>query len=251
MALVPAIVPISTLSMPVTTSAPSASASTCPPPATRSRRSFAGSGVTTRTWPVELRSDDLVDGALGDEAAAADDDEPIGGHGHLAHQVAGDEDGTTLGGERAQQLADPLDAFGVETVDRLVEQQRCRVAEQRGGDAEPLAHPEREPAGAAVGDVGEADEVEDLVDPPTVDVVRIGQPAQVVPSAASRMHRLGLEQGADVAEREAQVPVALPVDGDPTGGRPVEADHHAHGGGLAGAVGSEEAGDLSGLGPRS
>ena len=36
------------------------------------------------------------------------------------------------------------DALGVEPVDRLVEQQHRRVAEQGGGDAEPLAHAERE-----------------------------------------------------------------------------------------------------------
>ena len=106
--------------------------------------------------------------------------------------------------------------------------------------------PSENPPVRRLGDVGEADEVEDLVDPPTVDAVGIGQPAQVVAGAASRVDGLGLEQCADVAEREAQVPVAVAVDGDPTGGRRVEADHHAHGGGLAGAVGSEEAGDLPG-----
>ena len=47
-----------------------------------------------------------------------------------------------------------------------------------------------------------------------------------------------------MAQREAQVAVAVPVDGDPPCGGSVEADHHAHGGGLAGAVGAEEAGDL-------
>ena len=42
--------------------------------------------------------------------------------------------------------------FGVEPVDRLVEQQHPGVAEQRAGDAEALAHPERELAGSLVGD---------------------------------------------------------------------------------------------------
>ena len=50
-------------------------------------------------------------------------------------------------GQRAHQRADPADALGVEAVDRLVEQQHRRVAEQRGGDAEPLAHAQRERAG--------------------------------------------------------------------------------------------------------
>ena len=49
----------------------------------------------------------------------------------LAHQVAGDEHGAALGGERPQQAADPADALRVEAVDRLVEHQHRRVAEQR------------------------------------------------------------------------------------------------------------------------
>ena len=75
----------------------------------------------------------------------------------LAHQVAGDEHGPALGGERPQQAADPPDALRVEAVDRLVEQQHRRVAEQRAGDAEPLPHAEREAAGPPAGHGGEAD----------------------------------------------------------------------------------------------
>jgi hypothetical protein len=89
--------------------------------------------------------------------------------------------------------------------------------------------PSEKPPVTAVGDVGEADEVEDLVDPPTVDVVRIGQQAQVVPGAASWMNCLGLEQRADVAKREAQLAILVAVDGHLTGGWLVEADHHPHG----------------------
>ena len=64
----------------------------------------------------------------------------------------------------AHQVANPDDAFGIETVDRLVEHQHGRVAEQRGGDAEPLAHPQREAADAAIGGDVEPDDAEHLVD---------------------------------------------------------------------------------------
>ena len=50
------------------------------------------------------------------------------------------------------QVADPEHALGVEAVDRLVEDERARVAEQGRRDAEPLAHAEREAADAALGD---------------------------------------------------------------------------------------------------
>ena len=46
------------------------------------------------------------------------------------------------------------------------------------------------------GDVAEADEVEDLGDPPAVDAVAVGQPAQVVGGAATTVDGLGVEQRA-------------------------------------------------------
>jgi hypothetical protein len=52
-----------------------------------------------------------------------------------------------------------------EAVDRLVEDQDLRVAEQRSGDPEPLAHSERELAGPLARDLVEADERDQLQDP--------------------------------------------------------------------------------------
>jgi len=86
--------------------------------------------------------------------------------------------------------------------------------------------------------------VEDFVDSAAVDAVGVGQPAQVAAGAAPGVDRTGFEQGTDVAQRDAQVPVAVSVDGDPPRRGGVEADHHAHRGGLAGAVRAEEAGDF-------
>src|SRR6266498_2484927 len=76
--------------------------------------------------------------------APADDDEVVGGKGHLAHQVAGDEHRPALPREPLEQGAQPLDALGVEAVGGLVEEQHGCVAEQRLGDAEALLHPEGE-----------------------------------------------------------------------------------------------------------
>ena len=83
---------------------------------------------------------DLGRRGVGDQPPAPDDDQPVGGLLHLAHQVARDQHGATLVGEPAQELADPADAVEVEPVDRLVEQQHPRVAEQRRRDAQSLAH---------------------------------------------------------------------------------------------------------------
>ena len=82
---------------------------------------------------------------------APDDDQVVGGLGHLAHQVRGHEHRPALGGQRLQQVADPADAVGIQAVDRLVQDDGLRVAEQRRGDAEPLAHAEGEAARPASG----------------------------------------------------------------------------------------------------
>ena len=102
---------------------------------------------------------------VGQQPPATEDDEVVGRVLHLAHEVAGDEHGAPLVGEVAQQFAHPPDALGIQPVDRLVEQQHVRVAEQRRRDAEPLPHAEREAAHPLVRDGLEADEVDHLVDP--------------------------------------------------------------------------------------
>ena len=109
--------------------------------------------------------DELGHAAVGDEPAPPDHDQVIGGVLHLRHQVAGHEHRAALGGQRPHQGADPQDALRIQPVDRLVEHQDLRVTEQRRGDAEPLAHAERESLGPLPGHVGQPDEAEHLVHP--------------------------------------------------------------------------------------
>src|SRR5690606_19264049 len=104
------------------------------------------------------------DAGVGDEAAAADDDDVVGCGFHLAHEVAGEEDGAAFGGEALEEAADPADAFGVEAVDRLIEDEGFGVAEEGGGDAKALVHAEREAADPAVGYIAQANEVEHFID---------------------------------------------------------------------------------------
>jgi hypothetical protein len=61
------------------------------------------------------------------------------------------------------------------------------------------------------------------------------------------VHRAGVEQRADPAERLGQVGIAATVDEGRSGGGLVKTHHDAHRGRLAGAVGTEESGDLPGL----
>jgi hypothetical protein len=87
----------------------------------------------------------------------------------------------------------PQDALGVESVDRLVEQDDPGFAEQCRGDAEPLAHAERERSDPAAGHRDQSDEPEDLVDERLRDGIGLGQAEQVVVGRSPRMHRLGLQ----------------------------------------------------------
>jgi len=118
---------------------------------------------------------DLGDGAVGDQPSASDDDQVVGGQRHLTHQVARDEYSPALLGQAAQDRTDPVDAFGIQAVHRFVAQDHRRVTEQRGGQTQPLAHAEREAAGAPRSDVVQADQVEHRVDARTGDAVALGQ----------------------------------------------------------------------------
>jgi hypothetical protein len=113
------------------------------------------------------------------EAAAGDDDHVVNRLGDLGQDVAGEQDRAPLSGEPAQEVAQPADAFGVEPVRWLIEDEDPRVADQRAREAEPLAHSEREPAGTPVGGAVEFDEPEELVDAGRRDAGFGGEHAQM------------------------------------------------------------------------
>ena len=118
--------------------------------------------------------------------------------------------------EVPQEAAQPADALGVEPVGRFVQDQHPRVAEQRGGQAEPLPHAEREAAGPAAGERGEADEREQLVDAASGDaggrrehpqVVAPGPPGwKLVASSAAPTARAARAGRGSCARRSWRVP---------------------------------------------
>ena len=82
----------------------------------------------------------------------------LGGQGDLRDEVARNEHGTPLGREGLQHVSQPDDAFRVEPVHRLIEDERGGVAEQCGADAEPLTHAERVGLGPLAGDRLQSDQ---------------------------------------------------------------------------------------------
>ena len=162
----------------------------------------------------------------------------------LGEQVARQQHRAAAGREVVQEHPHPADALGVHAVGRLVEDQHGGVAHQRRPDAEPLAHAERVVADAALAGAAEADPLEHLRGP------RAAAGRAAGPSAAAS--RCPVRPGC-WAEASSITPTTRPgfgcdgvrdaVDGHPTGRRRGEPGHHPQGGGLAGAVRAEEAGD--------
>lgn len=175
----------------------------------------------------------------------ADHHQTVGGLRHLVHQMRGEHHRAALGGQSAQQLPYPPDAFGVQPVDRLVQHHHRGVAQKCGGDTQPLPHPQRERPDPLVRHGVQTGQVDDLLHPPTRHAMGVGQRHQMVERAAARMHRLRLQQHPQLLQGRPVLGVESAVDQGRAAGRRVQAHDHSHGGGLARPVGSQESGDLS------
>ena len=75
---------------------------------------------------VGVVAEQLLERRLGDDGALRDDHDVVGGLGDLGERVAGEQHGPALGGEAAQEVAQPADAIGVEAVGGLVEDEDAR-----------------------------------------------------------------------------------------------------------------------------
>ena len=123
----------------------------------------------------------------------------------------------------------------------------CGSPEQRRGDPQPLSHAEREAADLLLGHVGQARHFDDLVHALLGNAVRGGHGQEVVVGRTAGVDGLGVQQGADVAQRRGVPGERDAVDGDRARRRPVQPHDHAHGGGFAGSVRAQEAGDPAGF----
>ena len=114
------------------------------------------------------------------------------------------------------------------------------------GDAEPLSHPEREPADPLAGDLVQPDQPEHLVDPGLRDAVGRRHGEQVVTRRPAGVDRARLEQRADLAQRRRKIHIALAVDRRRARVRPVQPEQQSHRRRLSRAVRPEEPGHHAG-----
>ncbi len=222
-------------------------------------------GVALGAAAVEVQADepgdvvragvtgDVGGGALLDDPAVLDDDQPVGQH-HGVQRVVCDQHGDGL--ER-RQVAAELGAHlqpgaGVQRGERLVQEQQPGPGGQGAGECDPLGLAAGQAARLGAGVCGQAHALQQLGGPgaglrlagapaarPEGDVVQgaqVGEEQVVLEDHADRA-RLGRRavQGGAV---ETQMAVG---EGDETGERP-------QGGGLPGAVGAEQGHDVAGVG---
>jgi len=161
--------------------------------------------------------------------------------------MARDENGAALVSEPAKQPAQPADALRVQPVRRFVQHDRPRVSEQRGGQAEALPHPHRVAADLAPCGITQPDQLEHLVGSRHRQAGHRAEDAQVVARRASRVEARRLERRLDDQRGVVQPVVRQTAYGRGPSSRVDETEHHAQRGGLARAVGPEEAGDRTGF----
>jgi hypothetical protein len=179
------------------------------------------------------------------DPAVAQDRHPVGQPLRLVQVVGGEQDGLA---ERAQVLdRAPAAAarLGIETGRRLVEEDQVRVAREREGQVEAAALAAGEPAHLRVLVLVELDDAEQVAGGAGVGVVRAPAVDQLFDPGLAGEAAL-LQDDADPLAELGRLRLRVHAeDGDGAAGPPAEALEDLDGGGLARAVGAEEAEDLA------
>ena len=210
---------------------------------------------TSRRSPP-TRSLSSSDGALGDHVAVVDHDdlvrEPVG----LLEVLRGQQHGRALGDARLDRLPHAEAGARVEPGGRLVEEDHRRAEDERGGEVQPPAHAARVRLGGPLARLGELEALEQLVRAPARlgarQVVELADHLEVLEAGQVLVDRGVLAGEADLGAQG--VGVAHDVEARDARAAAVglqQRGQDAYRGGLAGAVGTEQAEDRAGLARRS
>ena len=134
----------------------------------------------------------------------------------------------------------------VEAVGRFVEHQQPGLGEQGGGEPEALTHAEGEAADPVVGDVGEPDLVEHVVDPrcPRVATAQSGQRGEVLPGGERGVEAGAVDEAGDTVGSGERPPDRRTQDLEAAAVGDGQAQQEAEQRRLAGAVRSDQPVDL-------
>ena len=120
-----------------------------------------------------------------DDAATGNDDDMVSYVLDLVNEMAGDKDSLAVGREGSQKPPDPADAFGIQAVGRLIQNNNAWIAEEGRGDPQPLTHPQRVRSHALPGGVRKSDELQDSTDPRMRNAIGLSQPGEMGPGCAT------------------------------------------------------------------
>ena len=189
--------------------------------------------------------------ALGDDHAPVDDPDAVGEDVGLLEVLRREKDGRALlAGEPLDLVPERGPRLHVQAGRRLVEKEDARVVQQREGEVEAALHAARVGLGLAVGGVGEADALEQLVAAPRAlgarDALQPALQAHVLAAGQHRIERDVLQRDADRGAHLGALRGDVEAgDGGAAGGRRQQRREDLHRRRLARAVGSEEAVDLA------
>ena len=189
---------------------------------------------------------DVGRGALLDDPAVLDDDQPVGQH-HGVQRVVRDQDGDGLElGQVAPELGADLQAgAGVQGGQRLVEEQQPGAGGQGAGEGDALGLAAGQPARLGAGVVGEAHAVQPLGG--LRAGLRLGRAVaaraegHVVQGGEVREEQVVLEDDADRAGLRRRTVQRRAVQPQMAAGERGQPGQRAQGGGLARAVGPSSA----------
>ena len=175
-----------------------------------------------------------------------DDRDPVADLLDLVEEVAGEEDGlAAVDGEAPDEGAHLLDTGRVEAVHRLVEDDEVGIAEQGRGDSEALPHAGRIAFDLALRIPGQPDLIEQPVDPLCALALGLRQHLEIAAAGEEGIEVAAVDQRADPAKDRGIGAQVLAEQPRLARGRSDQADQHPDRRRLAGAVGPEEAVDLS------
>jgi len=190
-------------------------------------------------------------GALGPDLPLVDDPDPIAEPLRLLHVVGGVEDRHPLLLELGDTRQDGVAALRVDAHGRLVQHQEPGVVEQADADVQAPLHAPGEAVRAIAGPVGQVDDGQDLVHAAVEllapEPLEASEEAEVLAGGQVGVDGQILGDVADGGLGVGRADVDRPAGHDDLPAvAPEEAADHRDGGGLAGAVGAEQAVGLAG-----
>ncbi|CAM5739353.1 hypothetical protein SAFG77S_01449 [Streptomyces afghaniensis] len=193
--------------------------------------------------PVGHQAADLAEVTAGGVPPGDDDLDVPGELLDLFEDVGREQHRAALIAHAPQQVHELHALAGVHAVEGLVQQEQRRVVDQGGGHLHALAHALGVRLDLAVLRVLHLDRGERPLGRLGAQAVQLGVGEDELLPGEEVVHRLPLGDDADVLVDLLVAPHRLAVEGDRAGGGGQEAAHHVDEGGLAGAVGAEQAGD--------